>query len=286
MWLIEHAACRPTKIDVAGTTVTVARGQISVSYRSLCEAWKWNLGSVRAFIDRMKTDTLIDTATDTGRMLITVCNYDVYQAPGVRSNTADNLANNTASTQQRHTKERRKERKESSKREATPPAHGAMSDAGNSNAVLDKNSDEIQDEAAASNLPAPIAAKVVPIRHNPHFQQFWEIYPRKVSKGHALVACNRAIQVEPPESIIAALWVYPFTRDKSKLPYPATWLDGERWADDMQAQSDATECQDRPPPPRAGSRDWMLKTETDDQNHRTQPDDSGVGMTIDVGGYR
>lgn len=69
------------------------------------------------------------------------------------------------------------------------------------------------------------------------FAQFWAAYPRKVAKKDALRAWE---QLRPSrelrETLLAAIqqqlasdqWQNP-----QYIPYPATWLRGERWLDQL-----------------------------------------------------
>lgn len=87
-WLIENAQWRAAKIDIGGRTETVERGQLSYSFRYLAKAWNWSIHRVQLFIERLETDTMINTATGTGRLIITICNYEKYQASADFSGTA------------------------------------------------------------------------------------------------------------------------------------------------------------------------------------------------------
>jgi hypothetical protein len=71
------------------------------------------------------------------------------------------------------------------------------------------------------------------------FQNFWSLYPNKKSKGHALKVWNR---LNPSEQLYAEIlkgvaraknsmaWLKD---DGQFIPHPATWLNGERWLDDV-----------------------------------------------------
>lgn len=74
---------------------------------------------------------------------------------------------------------------------------------------------------------------------NKTFEGFWEKYPRKVSKKKALVAW---IRIKPDETtvtkILTALEAYKKTPQWTKdngafIPHPTTWLNGERWNDEL-----------------------------------------------------
>lgn len=68
------------------------------------------------------------------------------------------------------------------------------------------------------------------------FPEFWAIYPRKISKGAAIKAWNGATKKATPDAIISGLKARASTiaaADPKFTPHPATWLNGERWADDL-----------------------------------------------------
>ena len=71
------------------------------------------------------------------------------------------------------------------------------------------------------------------------FEQFWAVYPRKVGKKMAEKAFNRL----KPENKIKALnsisahvsyWEAAGT-EKEFIPHASTWLNGERWEDEIEA---------------------------------------------------
>jgi len=70
------------------------------------------------------------------------------------------------------------------------------------------------------------------------FARFWSAYPRRVSKGHAEKAWRSAVKVAHPDEIIAAAERYAAhvaaTRTEQRfVPHPATWINGQRWLDDL-----------------------------------------------------
>ena len=103
LWLIEHVAFRPTRVMSNGQKVAVARGQISVSIRSLARSWKWGKGRVELFVRRLETATSIETEIVDGRYLITLCNYEKYQQPNAELTAPLGTENGTMSRQCRDT---------------------------------------------------------------------------------------------------------------------------------------------------------------------------------------
>lgn len=64
------------------------------------------------------------------------------------------------------------------------------------------------------------------------FDEFYKFYPKKVGKGQAVKAWRSAIKKASAEQIIAGLRRFDFNPDRQYVPNPATWLNGERWADE------------------------------------------------------
>src|ERR1043165_6977264 len=70
------------------------------------------------------------------------------------------------------------------------------------------------------------------------FEEFWKLYPRKVARKDAQRAW---IKMTAPQKF-AALQSLPIHirywelagRTKEYTPYPASWLNGERWEDELE----------------------------------------------------
>lgn len=77
---------------------------------------------------------------------------------------------------------------------------------------------------------------------SPTFELFWSIYPKKRDKGHARLAFRKHSKVTDPAIIIAGAQKYAaFVRDTGVefqfIPYASTWLNGERWDDDLESET-------------------------------------------------
>ena len=63
------------------------------------------------------------------------------------------------------------------------------------------------------------------------FDQFWQAYPRKCSKGLARRAFLKARKNTSFELIMDGLRNFQFDPREKFVPYPATWINQERWLD-------------------------------------------------------
>jgi hypothetical protein len=75
-----------------------------------------------------------------------------------------------------------------------------------------------------------------------NFARFYEIYPRKRDRGDAEKAFNGALRKITADKLITAceryaVWARQQGKDKQFIPYPATWLRGEQWADDLEGEA-------------------------------------------------
>lgn len=69
-----------TEYDVRGTTVAVQRGQFFASPDEMATAWNWSRSAVNRFLTRLKSEHMIEQSTGHKKTLITICNYELYQA--------------------------------------------------------------------------------------------------------------------------------------------------------------------------------------------------------------
>lgn len=78
----------------------------------------------------------------------------------------------------------------------------------------------------------------VDVMFEKNFDSFWAMYPRRVGKGAARVALKKALTRECAAEIATALAarVKDWERSRTpmdKIPHPATWLNQERWTDEI-----------------------------------------------------
>lgn len=121
---------------------------------------------------------------------------------------------------------------------------------GRSTGVATETPTEPQRQANPSPSPSPISTNVdiiTPIPPKPEaaqsgrrsvdvqadFERFWSLYPRKVGKGAARKAWDAASRKALPEQIQAAVRSQRFDLREKFIPHPATWLNQERWADEV-----------------------------------------------------
>lgn len=91
-----------------------------------------------------------------------------------------------------------------------------------------------------------------PIAEQATFEDFWALYPRHVAKKDALKAWGH---IDPELYVAIVIAVYHWRRvwalkESQFVPYPASWLRGERWDDELPSDAipmHASHAQARPP---------------------------------------
>jgi hypothetical protein len=71
------------------------------------------------------------------------------------------------------------------------------------------------------------------------FEKFWAVWPKKCAKADARKAWSQIEKYRPPidklcEIVLGHCKTEQWMQDGGKyIPYPATWLRGERWEDEL-----------------------------------------------------
>jgi hypothetical protein len=87
LWLLFEAAYKPQRVRIsngrAHEALQLERGQLSHSRSYMAKAWGWTEKRVRGFLFRLEKDRQIVRQTGRLQIVITVCNYELYQNPEI-----------------------------------------------------------------------------------------------------------------------------------------------------------------------------------------------------------
>jgi hypothetical protein len=80
-WLLSAASFskKPRQTHIADRTVTVGYGQLATAIRCLAANWGWHRCKVERFLTKLATETLIETGSETGVTVVTICDYTKIQ---------------------------------------------------------------------------------------------------------------------------------------------------------------------------------------------------------------
>jgi len=203
-WLIMEANFKDTK--------WLKRGQLSHSIRHLSSVWQWHRARTERFLTRLKTETMIETETRQGRTVITICNYNRYQAP---QNGQRDKTETPRETQPRHNRD---------------------------------TTETIQKEGKKEEgIKEQIPTESVCVRLN-DFERFWKAYPDRKGnpKKPAVDAWRAAVRrgVDPEVMIRGAEGYARHCREQasadpswreSLIAHARTWLSQARWEEYAEA---------------------------------------------------
>jgi hypothetical protein len=132
VWLVEHAAWRPTKLRVKGVVIDLIRGQLCFAQRFMAEKWRWSKSRVDRFLKRLSAESMISICSKNGataghpagqgQSVISICNYDKYQSPEAVDRGNAVPENGATAGQQRGKEEEYKKDKKEEERSLTADA--------------------------------------------------------------------------------------------------------------------------------------------------------------------
>ncbi|WP_417793087.1 hypothetical protein [Terasakiella pusilla] len=246
-WLIEAACFKDVFHDIKGQSVVIQRGQICKASRELASEWKWAETKVRRFLDRLTSEGMISTDVTFGKTIITICNYDLYQASTTETDAEER-------TPQAPENDEMSEKSVSEDRLKTSAESGALESQGqqgfweDGGATIGAKAAQDRRNIGAQKKEGNKGNKGKDI-YTPEFLKFWDLYPKRVAKADAAKAFKGAIKTTALEVILdgvrraQAHWDKTGT-DNQYIPYPASWLRAESWEDEFQPQSISEEFDD------------------------------------------
>jgi hypothetical protein len=103
--MIALANWKPAKTVVDGNMIELQRGQFSHSQRYLCTRFNTSHKGLRHLFKLLEQDGMIDrTRTGRGQHIITICNYEEYQAQGRSQGTVEAQSGHSEGTKYKNTK--------------------------------------------------------------------------------------------------------------------------------------------------------------------------------------
>ncbi len=190
--------------------VEVKRGQLLTGLAALSTATGLTSQNLRTCLKKLeKTGELTSKSTNRFR-IITLCNYNDYQLLEDKTNKPAN------------------KQLTSNQQAANKPANSKQEVKNVKNVKNGKNKETI-------NI------------YTTSFEKFWSVYPRKAGKGKAFGSWNN---INPDEQLLEKILTAvkeqktstDWKKDKGKfIPHPTTWLNQERWLDELEHQETIAE---------------------------------------------
>ena len=200
----------------------ILRGQLVTSLPSLASQTGLSVRQIRVSLDKLKLTGEVTSSVYARYRVITIVKYDEYQV--------DDRLDDRLMTGSMTAKGQADDRLMTGSRQADDRLVTASKQYNN----INKGTKEQGNNTSASRRGAS----------DESFEEFWSEYPRKVSKPAALKAWNK---LKPDEDLIEQImsglekWRNSddWARDNGQyIPYPATWLNGRRWEDDVRSSGE------------------------------------------------
>lgn len=110
-WMVLRAAWKPCRVRYKERAIQLQRGQLSVSQRDMATALDRDKAWVERLWKRLRGEAMIEVTSEAGVAVITICNYEEYQASQGTGEAADEAPREAGARQGRGTEQRREERK-------------------------------------------------------------------------------------------------------------------------------------------------------------------------------
>lgn len=98
-WMLSNARWKPQDIFVDGKIISLQRGQLFFSIRNFAAQINVSKGVAERFLRDLKTGSMIETVTETGGTIVTICNYDKFQDFNFYNKTSNETQNETGAGQ-------------------------------------------------------------------------------------------------------------------------------------------------------------------------------------------
>lgn len=126
-WLIVKAAWKPKCVRYKERKISLQRGQVAVSQRDMARALDRDKAWIERLWKRLRAEAMITVASEAGVAVITICNYDEYQADIGTREAVDEAPDEAGARQAQGTEQVREEvKKISSVAKATSPRPWAL----------------------------------------------------------------------------------------------------------------------------------------------------------------
>ena len=222
VYILLNVAYQPEDVVFKGKRITLQPGQGLFKIRQMAKEIGVSHSKLNRTISLFKSETQIETQTSSRETLISVVNWGKYQMSETQNETQMEHWRNTGGTQAEHLPII-KEIKE-------------IKNTRNNNTVVDLFTDSENDNK--KNTPDK-------------FETFWKEYPKKVGKGAARTAFAKAIKKAKLETLIEAVRKQrqgsQWKKDEGRyIPNPSTWLNQERWEDEVDTNGSSTGHSEEP----------------------------------------
>ena len=241
-FLLLRATHKQKSFVAGGAVFNLDPGQILVGRNKLSEETGLSVQQIRTALELLKKLSIITCETTNKCTIVSIVNWDTYQNQQPAVNQQSNQQSNQRSTSgqpavnQRLTTIQEYKNIRTEEYNTPPTPHSDKQEAGTSLLSMCAPS------ASPSGGCPPIEGQANGRKkaYSDDFERFWAKYPRKVNKGAAWKAWQKAKKsgvLPDVESLIEALRWRQLEPDWEKdggkyIPHAATWINASGWEDE------------------------------------------------------
>lgn len=246
--------------DIQWQGITIKRGERVYSFASLSDEIGITVQQLRSALKRLTITNEITSRSTTKYSVVTVKNYDRYQGATHQSTNEQHSNQQAINTQPNKQTTRRPTSKSTNKFNTVSADITEENDFDSESATSDSTNDFCENQhTVGDEINTPInnnirSIKNKEVKNNKNgilpptspaipdvdlFSEFWKAYPKKTAKLKAQQAFNKfSVTQDMLNQMLSALEVQRKSDEWSKeggkyIPYPATWLNGRRWEDEI-----------------------------------------------------
>lgn len=222
--LIYSARFEASKEIVNNRVIEVRRGELIASRRFLENRWKWGSSKVVNFLNFLKSEGMINHRQTSGQTIITLCKYELYndtQTNGFQENKPPINHRQTTDKPPTNQNKESKEREEGKENIIPLSPDGDIPFFGQKSHIEEK---EKKEKSSAKKEKEP----------NYSFDEFWELYDKKVGKKDSLI--KKWLKLSDQERELAMSYIPQYKQcqpDKKYRKNPETFLNQKSWDDEL-----------------------------------------------------
>lgn len=228
--LIQMAGFEDSKYILNNRAIEVQRGEIVASRRFLENRWLWGSTKVTNFLDYLKKEGMINQRQTNGQTIITLCNYDTYNARQTSDDVENKPEANHRQTRGKPPTNQNKEYKESKEGKESKEYIPPISPEGEIEIPFDESFETSckpqgeKEKSSAKKEKEP----------NYSFDEFWELYDKKTGERKKLTKKWLALTDKEREMIMNYIPKYIECQpDKQFRKNPETFLNNKSWNDEL-----------------------------------------------------
>ena len=199
------------------------RGQLLTNYKQIQDDLRWYVGNRPMRYERHQIETAMKLLARTGAvtrarttrgLIVTVCNYGLYQSPENYENHSETVLKPTRKPRENHTIDEEGIKHKKKKNSPYSPPEG-------------DDSDKASENQSGIDYPQD-------------FSKFWAVFPNKTGKGAAFKAWQKIKGRPSVDELVASLKQHAmcdkWIRDEGRyIPNPTKWLNQRRWEDEVKS---------------------------------------------------